>query len=68
VDPVDPFRGRYTSVRAQGWEGDTWVDVRVLDGYAVLEELYVGGMPISDTAAGMASSDDRRGPDQLGRM
>jgi len=34
--------------RRQGEKHDAWVAVRVLEGQAALEELYVGGMPILD--------------------
>jgi len=45
---IAPEAERVYRERSRSEPEDAWVDVRVLDGRGVLEELYVGGKPILD--------------------
>jgi len=37
-----------TAYWSESFDGETYIEVRVLSGHAVLEELFLGGMPVLD--------------------
>ena len=51
-EELAPAAERAYRERSGGGEGDAWVEVRIRDGSAVLEELYVAGQPIGDFLSG----------------
>lgn len=51
-EKLAPAAERAYQRRSGGVAGDAWVTVRIKRGFAVLEELYVGGAPIGELPAG----------------